>query len=201
VDDAALLLVVLDFLLIILLPRIFFRKDGTFNLRWWSTALPMGLCPVFLVVARAAGIAPGVPDGWLRYTGLGAVVCTFVSVALIALTLGSHRVPIALWHQEDDAPVSIVTWGAYRHIRHPFYTSFLLVYLAALLLFPHWVTLVLTLYMAVMLNTVAAREERRLSDSAFGAEYRDYLARTHRFLPLGPVRAPGIRSEDREVSR
>ena len=38
-------------------------------------------------------------------------------------------------------------------------------------------------YAAVVLDLMAAREERRLSQSAFGAEYVAYIARTGRFLP------------------
>ncbi|MBU6533019.1 methyltransferase family protein [Streptomyces mayonensis] len=186
-DDSTLLFILLDYLLFILLPRVFFRKDGEFNLRWWSTALPMAAAPLFLVCARLFDIAPSVPGPWLRFTGPAAVLCAFGAAALVTLTIGSHRVPVALWHQRDDAPDHIVTWGAYRHIRHPFYSAFLLAFLGAFLLFPHWVTLALGAYMAAMLNTVAAREERMLSASEFGAVYREYHARTHRFVPLGPL--------------
>lgn len=201
-DDSTLLFILLDYLLIILLPRVFFRKDGEFNLRWWSTALPMAGSPLFLVCARLFDLAPLVPDEWLRFTGPAAVLCVFGSATLVTLTVGSHRVPVALWHQRDDAPDHLVTWGAYRHIRHPFYTAFLFAFLGAFLLFPHWVTLALGAYMAVMLNTVAAREERMLSESEFGAAYREYRTRTHRFVPLGPTRPQGTPVlNDRSTSR
>ncbi|MER5698839.1 isoprenylcysteine carboxylmethyltransferase family protein [Streptomyces mirabilis] len=182
-NSAVLLLLVLDFALITMLPRLFFLRTGTFNLRWWSTALPVGLSPVLAVVCRLLDVRPVVPTGWLPGTGLAAVVFFAGSIALVTLTIGTHRVPIALWHQSDDDPQHIVTWGTYRRIRHPFYTAFLLAFAGAALAFPHWYTFALLIYMATMLNTLAAREERKLSTSEFGAQYQEYMTRTGRFLP------------------
>ncbi|MFF2518955.1 methyltransferase family protein [Streptomyces sp. NPDC058086] len=180
---AVLLLLLLDFALITALPRVFFMRSGTFNVRWWSTALPVGLCPTLVVACQLLDLRPVTPAAWLPVTGLVAIVLFTGSIALIALTLGTHWVPIALWHQSNDDPQHIVTWGAYRRIRHPFYTSFLLAFTGALLAFPHWITLALLIYMAVMLNVVAAKEEHKLRASEFGAQYHDYMTRTGRFLP------------------
>lgn len=204
-DDSVLLLALLDFGLIIILPRIFFRRDGSLNARWWSTSIPLGVCPLFLVAARVFHFAPIVPHRWLTATSLVSVACLAASIALIALTLGTHRIPIALWHQANDAPRQIVTWGAYRWIRHPFYCAYLLAFLGAVACFPHWVTIAALLYMAVMLNAVAAQEERRLIGSSLGAEYREYMTGTGRFMPTGfgrsappvnpsPSASPGVRS-------
>ena len=178
-----LLLIVLNFALIGLLPRIFFRRDGTFNARWCATALPFGVVPLFLIAAYATDAAPLTPRNWLSITALAAVVLSVASIALIFLTLGTHRIPVSLWHQDGDAPQHLVTYGAYRRIRHPFYASFIVALLAATVLFPDWVTLGALGYASVVLNLTAQREERRLCGSAFGAEYRQYLRRTGRFLP------------------
>jgi protein-S-isoprenylcysteine O-methyltransferase Ste14 len=76
-----------------------------------------------------------------------------------------------------------VTWGAYARIRHPFYTSFLLAFVAAVAAFPHPATAACLLYATVALNVTAVREERRLLASEYGDAYFDYLQRTGRFLP------------------
>lgn len=189
-------LIIANFTAVGLLPRIFFRQDGRrLGLMWWVTALPFFLCPGVVVGAHVTGLGPAVPDGWTGPLAVVSVVLSATSIALLFTTIGTHRIPISLWHQEDDAPQSIVTYGPYSRIRHPFYTSFLLAFLAALTLFPHWVVLVLATYAFVALNHTADREERRLSASDFGAEYRAYMARTHRFLPLpAPRRVPPARS-------
>jgi protein-S-isoprenylcysteine O-methyltransferase Ste14 len=190
VDPSALFLLLLNFAVIGALPRVFFRSDGRLNAKWWLTALPFGLSPLFVAASTAFGRQPMAPDSWRTGLDLAAVALNAVSIALIFLTLGTHRIPVALWHQENDEPRRLVTHGAYGLIRHPFYAAFLLAFLSGAVLFPHAVTLGLLCYGFVALNTTAAQEERRLSRSEFGAEYRQYLARTGRFLPRPRRAAP-----------
>ena len=190
-SEPVLLLMVLNFALIGLLPKIFFRRDGSLNARWWATALPFGVVPLFLIAADAANFGPLTPRSWLTATALAAVVLSVASIALIFLTVGTHRIPIALWHQDSDRPEHIVTYGAYRRIRHPFYASFIVAFLAAVMLFPHWVTLGTFIYAWGALNLTARREERRLSASVFGSEYRQYLTHTGRFFPRFVARWKG----------
>lgn len=182
---ASLLLALLDLCFVALLPWIFFRRDGKLNARWFATAAPYMLGIVLVVLALASRI-----EGWkptrepiaLAMELLSVVLCAG-SIALMAFTLGTHRIPIALWHQENDAPRHIVTWGAYSRVRHPFYASFLVCLLGTVLVLPHALTALTLLYALVALNLTAAREERRLAASEFGDEYKLYMARTGRFWP------------------
>lgn len=192
-NTPVLLLIVLNFTLIGLLPRVFFRHDGRLNVRWWVTALPFGIVPGFLIAAAGAGLTPVARGwlaggGWLTAGAMISVVLSSASIGLICLTLGTHRIPIALWHQDGDAPQHIVTYGAYRWIRHPFYAAFLLAFGSAAVFRPHWVTLGALGYALVALNLTARREEQRLAGSEFGAQYRQYLGRTGRFVPRAGTR-------------
>ena len=45
----ALPLILLNLLYIGLLPRIFFRKNGRFNLMWWATAAPFLACTAYYI--------------------------------------------------------------------------------------------------------------------------------------------------------
>jgi protein-S-isoprenylcysteine O-methyltransferase Ste14 len=184
-----LVLYLINFVIIGALPRIFFRKDGRLGLMWWLTALPFFACAGLLVGAAAADLAPWGPSEWAPVREAVGVVISVASIALIFLTLGTHRIPLALWHQDDDAPQHVVTYGAYSRIRHPFYTSFLLAFVGAFAFFPHWGTLALLAYAGVVLNATARREETRLSGSEFGAEYRQYMGATGRFLPRPTARS------------
>ena len=179
----ALLLLCLNFLFIGALPRIFFRRGG-FPLLWWMTALPLFIAPaaaILMYFGHLHAIVVGTrTTSWLA---AAAVVLDACSIALIAFTVGTNRVPLALWHQSDDAPKNIVTFGAYRHVRHPFYVSFLIALTAALVLAPHIATLLTLVYGFTILNFTAAGEEKRLSASTFGDEYRQYMGRTGRFFP------------------
>lgn len=113
---------------------------------------------------------------------IGAVVCV-ISCCLISFTVGTHRIPLSLWHQENDAPKQIVTWGAYKKIRHPFYTSFITALTGAMIAAPNALTLISLIYGFMILNMTAAKEEKKLSASAFGQEYIDYMKGTGRFFP------------------
>jgi len=179
ISNSVLILLLCNFTAIGLLPLLFFRADGEYNLRWLVTSAPFFAVPLILALARF---------GFLRIIfasniSLIAVPLSAASIALIALTVGTHRVPLALWHQEDDAPVHLVTWGPYAYIRHPFYTSFLLAFAAAAIAFPHPLTLISLVYSAVALSLAAVREEHRLRLSEFGEDYLVYSSVSGRFFP------------------
>jgi protein-S-isoprenylcysteine O-methyltransferase Ste14 len=184
-NTGAYVVLILNFIYISLLPVVFFKRDGSLNHMWWVTATPFILCFSAATAAMMGYLTPlggSLADVGV-YLQMLAVVFNVASIALISFTLGTHRIPIALWHQNNDAPKGIVTWGAYGHIRHPFYASFLLYFIGGLLFLPSLFTLVALIYGFVILNLTAAREEKRLSMSEFGQEYIDYIARTGRFLP------------------
>lgn len=177
------LLNLLNFAYIGLLPRLFFKR-GSFNRMWWMTGTPFILCGATLIL-NYTGKLP-LPEAAVRYREILeplSILFNLISIGLISFTLGTHRIPLALWHQNDDAPASIVTYGAYTRIRHPFYASFILAFIGAFLFAPQIWTLLWLLAGFTILNLTAAREEGRLSTSGFGAEYRDYMRRTGRFFP------------------
>jgi protein-S-isoprenylcysteine O-methyltransferase Ste14 len=179
-----LVLLLANFAMIGLLPLCFFRRDGQLNLRWLGTALPFFVVPAALVPGFA-----GRSDAWTAPASLaaaldvGATLASVASIALLSVTVGAHRIPLALWHQENDAPAELVMHGPYRRVRHPFYTSFLLALLAAAAALPNVLTLGSLAWASVALNATARREERRLTASAFGPEYTRDLEGTGRFLP------------------
>jgi protein-S-isoprenylcysteine O-methyltransferase Ste14 len=183
--DSLDVLVLLNFTAIGLLPIVFFRRDGQYNLRWLATALPFFVVPVTILAATAGLIEPATTGGPVAGTVIDGISVTLaaMSIATMAMTVASHRVPISLWHQDDDAPVEIVTWGPYASVRHPFYTSFILAFLAAALAFVHVLTAAALAWGIIALSVAARREERRLCGSALGADYRCYMAATGRFIP------------------
>ena len=185
IPNTLLVLQLCNFVAIGLLPVLFFRNDGNYNLRWLTTSAPLFVVPVLLIlgVVKVLHLPSFIDIQPLELMQIVAVAFSITSIALLAMTVGSHRVPLALWHQDNDAPVHLVTWGPYARIRHPFYTSFLLALTAAVLAFPHLLTAACLTYGLLVLTVTARREEQRLAGSEFGAEYRDYIAVTGRFLP------------------
>ena len=177
-NKATLFLYLINFAVVGALPFLFF-KEGRFNLMWCLTSAPYVLSAALLVWAYISGYQ----SPWNDISAVAAVPFSVGSIALIFLTVGTHRVPLALWHQKNDAPHQIVTHGPYRRIRHPFYSAFLLALFGAFLFSPQAGTLILFLYALVMLNFTAGKEEKRLMSSEFGTEYQRYIKETGRFWP------------------
>ncbi len=123
-----------------------------------------------------------------RGLALTGLALSLGSIALIAYTVGTHDRPLALWHQSNDVPDHVVTHGAYRYVRHPFYAAFLLGLFAVAVHVPHLATWAVFAYALLVLTLTARKEERRLLGSAFRETYRAYWSRTGRFLPKRAVR-------------
>jgi protein-S-isoprenylcysteine O-methyltransferase Ste14 len=182
-NGPVLLLCLLSYALLGSLPFTFFRR-GRFNRAWFITAAPF-FGEAVLIVAALAGVLspislPRAAGGTLAYL---AVALLAGAIALTGCTLGVHRVPLSLWHQDDDAPVTLVTYGPYARIRHPFYAAFILMLTGTAAALPHPATLLLLVLGTLQLQRTARREERLLLASPFGAEYAAYVLRTGRFLP------------------
>jgi protein-S-isoprenylcysteine O-methyltransferase Ste14 len=167
-----------------LLPLLFFRR-GSFNLRWWATAIPFFIDPIVVLSVGLDRIAPMVDLGsppWHWISMLSAAPA-LICILLLVATVSTHQSAPALWHQEDDEPLRVVSTGPYKRIRHPFYCAFILAFLGAAMAAPHLLTLACLIYGALAMNLTAAREERRLLVSRHGNTYRDYMRTAGRFFP------------------
>ncbi len=81
---------------------------------------------------------------------------------------------------EDDH--RLVTGGPFRMLRHPIYMGLNLLALGSAVWIPTalvWIGFVLM----IVGSDLRARAEEKILEEAFGAPYRDYCARTRRFLP------------------
>ena len=174
-NEATLFLYLINLAVIGFLPFIFF-KQGRFNLMWCLTGAPYGVCAVFLVIAYLTGHAT-------RWSPITAVAAVPFAERFERVDPVRPRVSLALWHQSDDSPHHIVTYGPYRKIRHPFYASFLLTLFGAFVFSPQAGTLFTFIYAFLVLNFTARQEEKRLMSSQFGSEYERYMERTGRFSP------------------
>jgi protein-S-isoprenylcysteine O-methyltransferase Ste14 len=78
---------------------------------------------------------------------------------------------------------NLITTGAYRYIRHPLYASLLLLSWGVLLKAVSLPTLLVAAVATASLVATAKAEERE-NLARFGPAYKDYVARTHRFIPF-----------------
>jgi protein-S-isoprenylcysteine O-methyltransferase Ste14 len=78
----------------------------------------------------------------------------------------------------------LITMGPYARIRHPTYTGAILLTIGMALVFLNVLLMAAAALVVAVANYRARKEERLLaSPEGFGAEYRQYMARTGRFLP------------------
>lgn len=190
-NDGVLLVILLNFGYIALLPRKFFRK-ASITLQFWLTAAPMFAAPALLALAYYGILPPLVERGTLSSTLMMfvAIFATTASMILLGMAIGTHRIPLHMFHDADDKKVShLVTYGPYRFIRHPLYASYLYALFAAMMFCPQVGTIGCFIYGVVSLTTTAKAEEERMCQSEdLGPEYREYLKYSGRFLPpLGAI--------------
>ena len=90
----------------------------------------------------------------------------------------------------NDRPGHIVTRGPYAWVRHPFYLSYLLCWIAGVLATGQWVLVATVAFMGWIYWRAAVKEEAKFAASPLGEEYRRYAARAGRFVPT-PWRRQG----------
>ena len=82
-----------------------------------------------------------------------------------------------------DFSGKIICSGPYRFMRHPFYTSYSLVWTASTLLFNSpvlWITLI---YLIAFYLSSAMSEEKAILSSEMAGEYESYCKDTNMFIP------------------
>ncbi|URK86208.1 isoprenylcysteine carboxylmethyltransferase family protein (plasmid) [Rhizobium sp. RCAM05350] len=117
---------------------------------------------------------------------------------LWAVVVGATIFAIALWvfrrtHKELGRNWSItleirdkhelVSGGPYAFVRHPMYTSFMLMGLGQAFLLSNWVGALAGLLGFSILFFLRVDKEERMMVEIFGSQYRDYMARTKRLVP------------------
>ncbi len=116
------------------------------------------------------------PRGWFA---LGAIL--FAIGAVFGVTgvraLGRSRTPYP--KPIHDAP--LVQGGVYRIVRHPLYSSLIFLSVGWSLFWSSWITLWVSLGLAVVLDAKSRREERWLQEKF--PDYAFYRQRVQRFIP------------------
>ena len=77
---------------------------------------------------------------------------------------------------------TLVTTGPYRYVRHPFYLAFFVAVMGGAIVAANWFILLAGMIPCGFLIARTRIEEEKLIDR-FGDEYREYMAKTGRFVP------------------
>ena len=116
---------------------------------------------------------------WLQILGI------IIGIAALILFIWVHRhlgknfsINLKIFSEQQ-----LVDTGPYRLVRHPMYTAFYLLHIAAFLITANWfigITWIAGLTIIIFLRI--GREEKMMLE-IFGNRYRSYMQRTGRFLP------------------
>jgi len=112
--------------------------------------------------------------------------------SLVPLAFGVHSLATqgkAAKHRKDDAQLlafekttTLVTTGIYRYIRHPLYSSLLLLAWGVFFKAPTWLGVLLVLPATLLLFATAKADETECIHY-FGTPYQEYRQHTKMFLP------------------
>ncbi len=156
------------------------RQEGLFIL---ATLRPAGLAFFVGVVAWLVNPSSmtwaSMPlPGWLRWSGVGVGATSAVLLTWTFRRLGKNLTDTVVTRRDH----TLVTHGPYQWVRHPFYDSVALLLLGISLTAASWFLLLTGTLGMTLLVIRTGREEARLV-ARFGQRYREYMARTGRFLP------------------
>jgi protein-S-isoprenylcysteine O-methyltransferase Ste14 len=116
--------------------------------------------------------------GTLRWV---AALCALLSLLLTSVCwsrMGRHwRMDVSIARKGE-----LITDGPFRYVRHPIYVLSRSLMGCSVVVVPTWPMLALAVVHLGLTELKARHEEQHLS-SVHGAAYRDYVARTGRFLP------------------
>ena len=156
------------------------RQEGWFIL---ATLRPIGL--IFMASSITYLVNPqrmawsSLPlPAWVRWGGAGLWIVAAGLTFWTFHTLGRNLTDTVVTRQAH----TLVTRGPYRWIRHPFYDSVALMALASSLIAANWF-LLLTGGLLFVLMAVRSRKEEQNLLARFGEPYREYRAKTGRYLP------------------
>jgi protein-S-isoprenylcysteine O-methyltransferase Ste14 len=127
---------------------------------------------------------PFSPSQLLSWTLLSASLFLVLDAVYLLKKLGGHQ-PREKYPENFsfENTSRLVSAGVYRYVRHPMYTSLLLLAWGAALKHLTFLTLAGALLSAVLL-VVTAKVEERESLAFFGKRYQKYVQRTRMFIPF-----------------
>lgn len=128
------------------------------------------------------------PFTWHQVISWVLLFVCFVPLAFGVRTLITRGRPVE--HREDDASLlafektsTLVTTGIYHYIRHPLYSSLLIVAWGVFFKDPSWLGGLLTLAATLALIATAKADEAECI-RFFGPAYQRYMERTRMFVPF-----------------
>ena len=120
------------------------------------------------------------PSAW--HSAAGTAIFVGALALFLAAARETRRRPLTPAFS-GDVPEHLVSTGPYRLVRHPFYTAYLLTYLAGWAVTGAPTLVVVCAGMTTLYAVAARQEERKFEHSPLAHDYARYAARTGMFWP------------------
>lgn len=156
---------------------------GTKATAWTFVAVQAVLIVLMVLGPRDAGFAA---DGIVGALGTIASIIGAVVGVWSAVCLGKGLTPSPLPNGRTD----LVSAGPYRWVRHPMYSAVILFMTGVATRSGSWIVVAELIGLVVLFSVKSRWEETQLEDAFDG--YREYAARTPRFLPRFNTGSPGV---------
>lgn len=117
---------------------------------------------------------------WHCIVGIGLLAMSQALLRAAVRATTNSKLSLAF---SGDVPTNLNRSGPYRFIRHPFYTSYSLTWLAAAVASSHPAAFVALFIMAAFYLSAARQEERKFQSSSLAESYRQYRKSTGMFFP------------------
>ncbi len=143
------------------------------RMRWLSCASLLALLWFLLRIVR-----DGVAGAWPI-----ALTLMLAASALFWAAIGATRARRPTLAFDDDVPAFLYQHGPYRLIRHPFYSAYIVFWIATSLATPGLISWLVPIVFGLVYIDAARREERKFASSALSAQYHLYRERTGMMWP------------------
>ena len=151
---------------------------------------PQGI-PAAMRFVAACFVAGGVVHMWvlshvaLSWPGTLVGSCLYAcSISLFAATCRANRQRRLSVAYSEDTPSHVVSWGPYRYVRHPYYASYCLTWIAGPAACGSGWLLATFLLMLGLYVRAARFEERKFRRSSQGRAYEEYRRATPMMIPF-----------------
>lgn len=145
-----------------------------------AAVIGMAVVPAIYVATGTPEAADYPPQPW------AVVIGTAVYATALWLFRRSHKELGRNWSitLEIRENHKLIRTGPYALVRHPMYTSFLLMALGQAFLLPNWVAGIAGLLGFAVLAVLRVGTEERMMLEIFGEEYVAYMGQTKRIVPF-----------------
>lgn len=133
-------------------------------------------CAVTLMVLTFLIVQPI----WAQIIG---ALMLIASLVLFWVTINETRKAKLLAAFDEDLPHGLVTTGPYHYVRHPFYTSYILLWFGWALSCWHIIAIFPALIMFIVFQSAARDEEAKFDKTEMAEAYKAFKGRTGRFFP------------------